>query len=111
MLDKKIPCLSIRQPQAELMARGLKTVEYRNWTTGYRGDFYIHSPLQIDTRHEDIIIMDSLPKQAIIGKASLYDIKASKRDGFMYEFHIINPVRFKEPILNVMGNVRFFYLK
>jgi ASCH domain-containing protein len=111
MLDKQIPCLSIRQPQAELMARGLKTVEYRNWTTWYRGDFYIHSPLQVDNRHEDIIIMETLPKQAIIGKAYLYDIKPSQRSDFLYEFHIINPVRFNEPILNVMGNVRFFYLK
>jgi hypothetical protein len=111
MLDKRIGCLSIRQPQAELVVRGLKTVEYRNWTTGYRGDFYIHSPLQVDNRHNDIINMDALPRQAIIGKAYLYDIKASQRSDFLFEFLIINPVKFKEPILNVMGNVRFFYLK
>ena len=37
--------LSIRQPYAELILRGIKTLEYRNWETSIIGErFYIYVP-------------------------------------------------------------------
>jgi len=108
--NRAIPCLSIRQPQAELIVRGLKNIEYRNWWTGYRGEMYIHAPLQIDTNHLDIINIQILPKQAIIGKATLYDITESSKDNYKWAFHLKNPIKLKRPIENIPGHIRFFYL-
>jgi hypothetical protein len=36
-------CLSVRQPYAELIVSGRKTMERRNWNTGYRGRFVVHA--------------------------------------------------------------------
>jgi hypothetical protein len=35
--------LSIRQPWAELILRGEKSVELRKWTTDYRGPLWLHA--------------------------------------------------------------------
>ena len=35
--------LSIRQPYASLICRGIKTIENRSWTTSYRGKLLIHA--------------------------------------------------------------------
>jgi hypothetical protein len=35
--------ITIRQPWANLVAQGLKTVETRNWKTSYRGPLAIHA--------------------------------------------------------------------
>ena len=35
--------LSIRQPWAELIVSGRKTIEVRTWTTEYRGPVFIHA--------------------------------------------------------------------
>ena len=40
--------LSIRQPWAWLIARGVKTVENRTWATNFRGRFYIHASAKFD---------------------------------------------------------------
>ena len=38
-----IPALSIRAPWAWLIIHGRKTIENRDWNTGYRGRFQVHS--------------------------------------------------------------------
>jgi hypothetical protein len=43
MSEKALPALSIRQPWAELILRGAKTVELRNWTDSYRGPLLLHT--------------------------------------------------------------------
>lgn len=40
--------LSIRQPWAELILRGKKTIEIRTWDDTYRGDLYLHTGRQAD---------------------------------------------------------------
>ena len=35
--------LSLRQPYADLVATGRKTIELRTWKTKHRGEFYIHA--------------------------------------------------------------------
>jgi hypothetical protein len=37
------PALSVRQPWAELIVSGRKTVEVRSWTTEYRGKLWLHA--------------------------------------------------------------------
>jgi hypothetical protein len=43
-----IPAISIRQPWAELILRGDKTIEIRTWTDSYRGDLYLHTGKSAD---------------------------------------------------------------
>jgi hypothetical protein len=70
-------CLSVSQPFAYLITSGKKKIELRNWNTNFRGDILIHAPLRI--REEDCKRLHVDQKQlvtgAIVGKATLYDVK------------------------------------
>ena len=60
--------LSIRQPFASLICRGIKTIENRSWDTTYRGKLLIHSsgkPLAWPT-------FDFLPRDFIKGYQRYY---------------------------------------
>ena len=41
-------CLSLRQPYAELIVSGRKTIELRKWNTRFRGEFLVHASKAID---------------------------------------------------------------
>ena len=70
-------CLSIKQPYAELLVSGKKTIELRTWNTKFRGEFLIHASKKIDKKVVKGITIDanSIITGAIIGKAILYDVK------------------------------------
>jgi len=72
-----LKCLSLRQPYAELVAAGRKTIETRNWNTNFRGKFLIHSSKTIDNETSTSLNIDCsrLTKGAVIGVACLYDVK------------------------------------
>jgi hypothetical protein len=42
--------LSVRQPWATLIARGIKDIENRSWATGYRGLVLVHASLSRPSR-------------------------------------------------------------
>jgi len=44
----RIPAISIRQPWAELILRGTKTMEVRKWHDAYRGPLWVHTGLRPD---------------------------------------------------------------
>ena len=69
--------LSIRQPWAELILKGEKTIETRRWNTEFRGEFYIHASKTVDNEacKEYGIDPSSMKTGAIIGKAELVDVK------------------------------------
>jgi ASC-1-like (ASCH) protein len=46
--------LSLRQPYAELVAVGRKTIETRTWNTNFRGKFLIHASKTIDKEGSNI---------------------------------------------------------
>ena len=121
-------CLSLKQPYADLLAFGEKTIELRKWNTRFRGEFLIHASKNIDIQaceRLDIDI-DKLTIGAIIGSAFLYDFKEysnqeefnkDKRkhfsivtkyfDGYKYGFLIRNARLFKKSI-PYRGKLRFF---
>lgn len=70
-------CLSVSQPFANLIVSGKKTIELRGWNTKFRGEFLIHAPQKV--RKADCkrlrIPESQLVIGAIIGKATLYDVK------------------------------------
>src|SRR3989338_5348964 len=67
--------LSIKQPYAELILQGKKTIELRKWNTNFRGEFLIHA-----SKHPDLEAMkrfgfNNLPVSCIVGKVTLVDVK------------------------------------
>ena len=70
-------CLSLKQPYAELLISGKKSIELRSWNTKFRGEFLVHASKKVDKEacegHK--IDPDSLITGAIVGKTILYDVK------------------------------------
>jgi hypothetical protein len=88
--------LSIRQPWAELVMRGVKTTEYRNRATKIRGRIYIYAALgrcdasdEAQVAAEFGINVDSLPRGVIVGSVELYDCNGD-------EWRFRKPERAKE---------------
>jgi len=70
--------LSLKQPFAELILQGRKKIELRKWNTKFRGEFYIHASKVPDKAAMKTFGFDSLPTGAILGKATLVDVKHYK---------------------------------
>jgi hypothetical protein len=67
--------LSLKQPFAELIVSGKKTIELRNWNTKFRGKFLIHASKTPDLKSVKSFGFDKLPAGVIVGKAELVDVK------------------------------------
>jgi ASC-1-like (ASCH) protein len=69
--------LSLRQPYAELIVSGEKTIELRNWNTKFRGEFLVHAAKKIF--NDDCKKFDLNPSKIttgkILGKVNLIDTK------------------------------------
>ena len=75
--------LSIRQPHAEAIMRGVKTIEYQSRATRIRGRIYIYASLgryspseeatMLDEYGIDDVDIEDLPRGVIIGTVELYD--------------------------------------
>ena len=71
--------ISVRQPWADLIISGSKTIEIRKLRTKYRGTLLIHAA-RIRGTHEfvrakvDVKSIDDYPQQAIIGLVTLVDV-------------------------------------
>lgn len=119
-------CLSLKQPYAELLVLGKKTIELRTWNTNFRGEFLVHASKKIDKDacKRNKVEPNSLTRGAIIGKVLLFDVKYYKdRNSFLhdsnkhlagtnYEDHIYgflvkNSKKFGKPIF-IPGRLRFF---
>ncbi len=90
-------CLSIRQPWADLIVRGLKTVEVRTWSTLHRGTMLIHAGGKLD-EHQDTIARFYKPdheweKGCFVGAVELDSVvKHPDRPG-VFLWHLSNPRR------------------
>jgi hypothetical protein len=67
--------LSLKQPWAELVVSGRKTVELRNWNTEFRGEFLVHASKVPDQKAMEHLGFKDLPTGCIVGKATLVDVK------------------------------------
>jgi ASCH domain len=126
--------LSIKQPWASLVLRGLKTIEIRKWNTPRRGRIFIHTGRIADDREEGWSCVpkkrDSLTKKlgGLIGSVELVDvIRYTTAEEFRADVALhyndpdwfVPPVlygfRFREPRIepfrSIPGNVRFFKVK
>jgi predicted transcriptional regulator len=72
--------LSLKQPFAELVVSGKKTIELRNWNTKFRGKFLIHASKTSDSKAMKKFRLERLPVGVIIGKAEIIDVKKYEND-------------------------------
>ncbi|WP_437193274.1 SNF2-related protein [Planctomicrobium sp. SH527] len=91
---EQLRALSIRQPWAELILRGEKTVEYRSQATTVRGKVYIYASLaKLDPGYEQI--EGDLPRGLIVGTVEITSCENGNGD---FEWILSNPQRLAEPI-------------
>jgi len=108
--------ISIRQPWAELIMQGRKTIELRTWRTHYRGQVLIHAGYTIEPDGCEAydVNPDELTRGAIIGTVEIvdmvefdYDSFAATRDqhldqgdwpGDVLGWRLANPQRLETPI-------------
>ena len=75
--EKPLKCLSLRQPYAELVTDGRKTIETRRWNTNFRGKFLIHASKAIDK--ESAILLDIDCSKLTTGALTAYPKISSYR--------------------------------
>ena len=68
------PCLSIRQPWAELILLKRKKVELRQWSTRHRGWIWLHTGKSIDETAYSRFGMSSLFNGGFVGAFRLRDV-------------------------------------
>ena len=73
-LLKDAPCLSIRQPWAELIVLGRKKVELRRWSTRHRGWVWLHTGRTIDETASDRFELRVLFTGGFVGAFRLRDV-------------------------------------
>ncbi len=67
--------LSLKQPFAELVVSGKKTIELRKWNTKFRGAFLVHASQAVDQKGMKRFGFMQLPTGCIVGKATLTGVK------------------------------------
>ena len=70
-----VKALSLKQPYAELILQGKKTIELRKWNTRFRGPFLIHASKNPDSKAMKQFGFSELPTGGIVGQAALVDVK------------------------------------
>ena len=67
--------LSLKQPWAELVVSGKKTIEVRKWKTNYRGNFLVQASKVPNGKGMERNGFTTLPTGCIVGKATLVGVK------------------------------------
>lgn len=108
--------LSVKQPYAWLMAKGIKDVENRGWRTNYRGRIYIHASVSHSSMDVGTLLhirgMLSMTRWleflhnktvygAIIGEVDIVDCVTESSSPWFegkYGFVLANAVMYDKPI-------------
>ncbi len=67
--------LSLKQPWAELVVMGRKSIELRTWNTKFRGEFLVHASGNADEKKCREFNIKNPLKGSIIGSAELESVK------------------------------------
>jgi hypothetical protein len=67
--------ISIKQPWAELIVSGKKTLEIRTWNTKFRGEFWIHASKVPNSKAMARFGFEKLALGCIVGKAKIVGVK------------------------------------
>ena len=110
--------ITIQQPWASLIALGIKTTEYRSWSTRHRGPIAIHAAASRPHDYDELFLSDrarrrlgppgDLPRGCIVAVATLADVAWSEEDGcYGWQLRNIKPV---VPPLAARGKQRLWPL-
>ena len=66
--------VSIRQPWAELILQGRKTIELRTWDTDHRGLLWLHTGKAADHGLDQSFGVSDPPRGAFVGRVTLVEI-------------------------------------
>jgi len=71
----KVKVITIKQPWATLIVKGIKKYEFRSWKTKFRGEIYIHAGKGRDTKYIESLkdLNFTYPSSKIIGKVIISD--------------------------------------
>ncbi len=117
-LDRQRIALGIRQPWAELILRGIKTVEVRSTDTRQRGTIYVYASKKPadhsfaeEAIHRHGLDRESLPRGVLVGTVDLQAsgpadeddedaacVPAEYLDG-RFAWRLENPTRLSEPVV------------
>jgi hypothetical protein len=94
--------LSLRQPYAELIVNGKKTIEIRSWRTNFCGEFLVHASktIMLDDCKQHGLDPKTLITGAILGKAIVTGVKKYEtQEEFNADAdkHLASPKFFKKP--------------
>ena len=115
--DPDLIALGIRQPWAELILRGIKTIEIRSQDTNIRGPIYLYVSRKISDHPAAAAAIEAhrldiaaLPLGALVGTVEIHEtrraappdaagacIPANSLEG-SYGWRLCNPVRLPEPL-------------
>jgi hypothetical protein len=114
MAGSETSALSVRQPWAELIISGRKTIELRSWSTVYRGRLWIHAAGARDPITEGIFGYQDLFKGGFVGSVTLdhvldldpdrwerWRVRHLDQGPWRTDIHgwlLSDPIRFAEPI-------------
>jgi hypothetical protein len=104
-------CLSIQQPYASAIIDRVKVIEFRSWSTEFRGRFAIHASQTID---KTSTLYDPTRKYhtgQVLGTVELYDVRdVSEFEGKpAFEWLLQHPLKTAKP-LTMKGKLRLFEL-
>jgi len=124
-LLERYPALSIRQPWAELVISGRKSIEVRTWWAEYRGPLWIHVGQTEDVELSKSLGLSGAFRGGFIGRVTLSTIIQFDRDRWdrwrnrhlsdgpmppkAYGWILKDPVRLKEPV-PASGKIGLFQL-
>jgi ASCH domain len=107
--EPTVPCLSVRQPWADLIVSGIKDVENRRWPTSFRGLVLVHAPRTVEEREVPraasllrVPAEEYVPVTgAIVGATEIVDCVTQHESRFFagpYGFVLRNSRQFTEPV-------------
>lgn len=88
--------LSVRQPWAELILAGRKTIEVRGWGTDYRGPLWLHTGRHVDPAFEAAYGFGDLFHGGFVGRVELVSVQELDRvrwDRWRTRHLVVGPLR------------------
>lgn len=113
MENREWRALSIKQPWIDLILRGIKTIEVRNWAVKKRGPIILHASGGIDWKTTHLLGYNNpfmLDRGKLVGYAEIVDVVKFDSESWIENFEkhrVVHPM-FKDSWGVMLENVKIF---
>jgi hypothetical protein len=109
--DTERSALSVRQPWAELLISGRKSMEIRTWAPDYRGRLWLHAGSKMDPRLERQFGLEGAYKGGFIGSIQLAAVVPLTSDRWtQWRQHHLDTGQYRDDMLAwIMESPRRFH--